>query len=147
MPRSRKRHPPDRRSAVHSPPAIESKIGWLFGSIFVAVNLVLAGYFLDSVPSPNPTSRALPVLTVYEEGTYAIDTYEKFTMDKSFVNGHYYSDKAPLTTWIVLPFYGALKLLHVPEPAADKVRWLTALLLGDLICGTVPFVLLTWLVF
>ena len=61
-------------------------------------------------PSPNPTSRALPVLTLYEEGRYAIDTYEKFTMDKSFVNGHYYSDKAPLTTWIVLPFYGALKL-------------------------------------
>jgi hypothetical protein len=84
---------------------------------------------------------------MYEEGRYAIDTYEKFTMDKSFVNGHYYSDKAPLTTWMVLPFYGAVKLLHVPEPAADKIRWLTVLLLGDLICGTVPFVLLVWLVF
>ena len=70
----------------------------MLGLVFVAVNLLLSAYFLDAVPSPNPTSRALPVLTIYEEGTYAIDTYEKFTMDKSFVNGHYYSDKAPLTT-------------------------------------------------
>jgi hypothetical protein len=147
MPRSRKRHSAQRGPAALSAPPIRTDIGWLLGFAFVAVNLLLAGYFLDSVPSPNPTSRALPVLTLYEEGRYAIDTYEKFTMDKSFVNGHYYSDKAPLTTWIVLPFYGALKLLHVREPAADKVRWLTALLLGDLICGTIPFVVLVWLVF
>jgi hypothetical protein len=147
MPRSRKHRQPRHRSAVLSPPVIRGgEIGWLFGSIFVAVNLVLAGYFLDSVPSPNPTSRALPVLTVYEEGTYAIDTYEKFTMDKSFVNGHYYSDKAPLTTWIVLPFYGLLKLLHVPEPGGEKPRWLPVTLLGDFLCGTVPFVVLVWLV-
>ena len=53
------------------------KIGWLLSSAFVAVNLLLSAYFLDAVPSPNPTSRALPVLTIYEEGRYAIDTYEK----------------------------------------------------------------------
>ena len=117
MPRSRKRHSARRGPAVLSAPPIRTDVGWLLAFAFVAVNLLLASYFLDSVPSPNPTSRALPVVTLYEEGRYAIDTYEKFTMDKSFVNGHYYSDKAPLTTWIVLPFYGALKLLHVPEPA------------------------------
>jgi hypothetical protein len=118
----------------------------LLGSVFVAVNLLLSAYFLDAVPSPNPTSRALPVLTIYEEGRYAIDTYEKSTMDKSFVNGHYYPDKAPLTTWIVLPFYGVLKWLHVAEPASGRPRWLPATLLGDFLCGSVPFVLLVWLI-
>ena len=145
MPRTRKRPKTPRQSAAtfRSSPGT---IGWALGSIFVAVNLLLSAYFLDSVPSPNPTSRALPVLTVYEEGSYAIDTYEKFTMDKSFVNGHYYSDKAPLTTWIVLPFYGVLKWLHVAEPAPGKPRWLPATLLGDFLCGTVPFVLLLWFI-
>ena len=118
----------------------------MLSSAFVAVNLLLSAYFLDAVPSPNPTSRALPVLTIYEEGRYAIDTYEKSTMDKSYVNGHYYSDKAPLTTWIVLPFYGVLKWLHVAEPATGKPHWLPATLLGDFLCGSVPFVLLLWLI-
>ena len=117
----------------------------MLGFAFVVVNLVLSAYFLDAVPSPNPTSRALPVLTIYEEGRYAIDTYEKATMDKSYVNGHYYSDKAPLTTWIVLPFYGVLKWLHLTEPAGGKPRWLPATLLGDFLVGSVPFVLLLWL--
>lgn len=146
MPRRRKPPVTARRSASTSSRTPSGKIGWLLGLIFVAVNLLLSAYFLDALPSPNPTSRALPVLTIYEEGTYAIDTYEKFTMDKSFVNGHYYSDKAPLTTWIVLPFYGVLRWFHAAEPASGKPRWLPATLLGDFLCGSVPFVLLVWLV-
>ena len=146
MPRRRK---PSlaRRPSASLPPTPSGGIGWLFGSIFVVVNLLLSAYFLDAVPSPNPTSRALPVLTIYEEGHYAIDTYEKATMDKSFVNGHYYSDKAPLTTWIVLPFYGVLKWLHWSEPATGKPRWLPATLLGDFLCGSVPFVVLLGFIF
>src|SRR3954463_14180522 len=130
MPRSRKRHSARRGPDVVSAPPIRTEVGWLLGFAVVAVNLLLAGYFLDSVPSPNPTSRALPVLTLYEEGRYAIDTYEKFTMDKSFVNGHYYSDKAPLSTWVVLPFYGLLKILHLADAGPGKVRWLPVTLLG-----------------
>ena len=127
-------------------PRIAGRIAWMSGGVFVAVNILLSAYFLDSVPSPNPTSRALPVLTLYEEGTYAIDTYEKFTMDKSFVNGHYYSDKAPLSTWVVLPLYGLLKVLHLTDVGAGKVRWLPVTLLGDFVCGSLPFVVLLWLV-
>jgi hypothetical protein len=125
---------------------ITRRVAWIAGVGFVAVNILLSAYFLDSVPSPNPTSRALPVLTLYEEGTYAIDTYAEFTMDKSFVNGHYYSDKAPLSTWVVLPFYGLLKVLHLADAGTGKVRWLPVTLLGDLVCGSLPFVVLVWLV-
>ena len=85
----------------------------MLSSAFVAVNLLLSAYFLDAVPSPNPTSRALPVLTIYEEGRYAIDTYEKSTMDKSYVNGHYYSDKAPGAALTAVPFAFVLSLIHI----------------------------------
>ena len=88
------------------------RVFWL---AFILINVVLAGYFLDSIPSPNPTSRVLPVIALFEDGTYAIDRYQDTTMDKSFVGGHYYSDKAPLSTWLVLPVYGLLKLTVTPE--------------------------------
>src|SRR5882672_4661325 len=146
MPRTRKRPPTGRQSAAVSR-ILPGRVGWLLGSIFVGANLLLSAYFLDSVPSPNPTSRALPVLTLYEEGTYAIDTYEKFTMDKSFVNGHYYSDKAPLATWIVIPFYGLLQRVHLAEPGDGKPRWLPVTQLGDFLCGTIPFAIVLWIVF
>jgi hypothetical protein len=133
-------------AAVALPPATQGYIAWLFGLAFLAVNLLLSSYFLDSVPSPNPTSRALPVLAVYEQGTYAIDAYEKSTMDKSFVNGHYYSDKAPLSTWIVLPFYGLLRAAHLADPGSNRPRWISVTWLGDFLCGSVPFAMLTWLV-
>jgi hypothetical protein len=119
---------------------------WSFAALFLAVNTLLSAYYLDSVPSPNPTSRVLPVLTFYEEGTYAIDKYQKLTMDKSFINGHYYSDKAPLSTWIVLPLYGLLRLVYHPDLQPGQAGWLPVALIGDIACGTIPFVLLLWLV-
>jgi hypothetical protein len=146
--RAHRQHAPRRRALGPNapPPRITRRVGWIATVCFIAVNIVLSAYFLDSVPSPNPTSRALPVLTLYEEGTYAIDTYEKFTMDKSFVNGHYYSDKAPLSTWVVVPFYGLLKVLHLTDAGSTKVRWLPVTLIGDFVCGSLPFVVLVWLV-
>ncbi len=116
----------------------------LFSVIFIVANILLSVYFLDSVPSPNPTSRVLPVLTLYEEGTYAIDKYEKLTIDKAFINGHYYSDKAPLSTLVVLPFYGLLRALDLT--GTDAFHWLPVALLGDVLCGSLPFVVLLWLV-
>jgi len=118
----------------------------MFGLAFILMNLVLAGYFLDSIPSPNPTSRVLPVIAVFEDGTYAIDRYEDTTMDKSFVRGHYYSDKAPLSTWLVLPVYGLLKQFGLPAADIFYFKWLPVAFIGGVLCGTVPFVLLVWLI-
>src|SRR5262245_55150881 len=112
---ARKRRP-IARQPVAIVQTVPASVRWLLGSLFLTANLLLAGYFLDAIPSPNPTSRALPILTLHEEGRYAIDTYEKETMDKSFINGHYYSDKAPLTTWITLPVYSVMKFFNLPEP-------------------------------
>lgn len=137
-----------RRQSKRSPaatPKATTRATWVFFSIFLAANAMLSTYCLDSVPSPNPTSRILPVLTFWEEGTYAIDKYEQSTMDKSFINGHYYSDKAPLSTWIVLPFYGVLRALNLT--GTDTYHRLPVALLGDVLCGSLPFMVLLWLVF
>jgi len=113
---------------------------------FVLLNVVLAGYFLDAIPSPNPTARVLPVIALFEDGTYAIDRYHDTTMDKSFIGGHYYSDKAPLSTWVVLPVYGALKAMGLPAADIFYFKWLPVAFIGALLCGTVPFVVLVWLI-
>jgi hypothetical protein len=113
---------------------------------FILINVVLAGYFLDSIPSPNPTSRVLPVIAVFEDGTYAIDRYADTTMDKSFVDGHYYSDKAPLSTWLVLPVYGLLKQAGLPSADIFYFKWLPVAFIGGVLCGTVPFVVLVCLI-
>ena len=113
---------------------------------FILMNVVLAGYFLDSIPSPNPTSRVLPVIALFEDGTYAIDRYADTTMDKSFIDGHYYSDKAPLSTWLVLPVYGLLKQAGLPAADIFYFKWLPVAFIGGVLCGTVPFVVLVWLI-
>jgi hypothetical protein len=82
----------------------------IFIAIFILVQILLSSFYLDIWTNANTTSRALPVITYFEQGTFRMDKYHELTLDKSFVNGHYYSDKAPLPTLVVMPFFGlALK--------------------------------------
>ena len=77
-------------------------------------------------------------------------------MDKSFIKGHYYPDKAPLSSWIVIPVYGVLRQFgltgsdHIANtPLTDAsfyYRWLPVAFVGAFLCGTIPFVVLAWLV-
>ena len=100
----------------------------------------LSAYFFDRAFTPNPTSRLLPVITLVEDHTFQIDRWKHWTQDKAFVNGHYYSDKAPLSTLVVVPFYAmyyaafgstdARRPSHVPYA------------LGNLLCGVLPFLFL-----
>ncbi len=112
---------------------------------FTLSQLFLAGFFMDLIISPNPTSRVLPVLTVIEDKTLQIDKYKNLSNDKSFVNGHYYSDKAPLTSFIVMPVYGIYRfcrqILHHPTKNFGY-DGATVQIFGDFLCGVVPFVFL-----
>ncbi len=114
---------------------------------FILVNLLLTVFFLDASYTPNPMSRALPVLTLFEQHSLRIDRYKDWSNDKSFVEGHYYSDKPPLPTLLVAPFYGVLRWLRLDGVGADKFKAYPILLLGDFICGTLPFVLILLLTF
>jgi len=59
--------------------------------------------FVQQVPYDNIASRWALTLAVARHGTLAIDAYHERTADKSFFQGHYYSDKAPGTALLAAP--------------------------------------------
>lgn len=111
------------------------------------MNFFLTAFYLDTSYTPNPMSRALPVLTLFEEGTLVIDKYAKWSNDKSLIIGHYYSDKAPLPTFLTVPFYGLLKLTGLHEAGPGKFKAYPVSVIGDIVCGVVPFVAMMVLTF
>jgi hypothetical protein len=70
-----------------------------------AVACGLAVVFFHQGPSGNGTSRMLTVFALVEEHHLAGDHFQQLTQDKALVDGHFYSDKAPLSSYIVVPFY------------------------------------------
>ncbi len=132
-----------------------------FYPAFFLANLLLASFYLDIWCTPNPTSRALPVLALLQEGTLAIDRFAHLTPDKARVGERYYSDKAPLPTLAALPFYwlvdraglshttestGKRYPVHVWRPVTgrdgrDRVipALVPLLLMSSLLFGSLPF--------
>lgn len=141
----------------------------LFLGVFVVVNLFLSSYFIDAWLTPNAASRAIPVLTLYENKSLIIDKYQNYTGDKAFINNHYYTDKAPLSTFLVYPFYVLYKSFSSGPDSVDNINkypiyiWEAVgmkdgraflfpkvnvpLVLGSFLCGTLPFVLLIGIIF
>lgn len=80
---------------------------WLFG-IFC--------YFLPAA-TWNPVSRFDLTRSVVERGTFNIDAYVDNTGDRAHRGEHWYTDKAPLTSFLALPAYQAY---HWMERARGK---------------------------
>jgi hypothetical protein len=89
-----------------------------FITFFFLLNLCLASFFVSKDYYPNATSRALPAYTLITEGSWEIDRYEKLTIDKSFVGGHFYTDKAPLSTIVTL--IPSFLLLDLKRPSSNS---------------------------
>jgi hypothetical protein len=109
----------------------------LFPTIFVAVAALLVFVFHGGI-SPNPTSRALTVLGLTEFGTLSADPWIRVTIDHAIVNGHIYSDKAPLSSFVVLPFYFLWHLVR-GRPYAAHGDLKILVLIGDVVAAAVPF--------
>ena len=85
----------------------------------------------------NANSRFGLIFAVVEEGRFAIDSYcnepDTYTEDRSFYNGHYYSDKAigPAIPGILLyyPLFWMRQLFGVPDPYSARAI-LTILIVG-----------------
>jgi hypothetical protein len=102
---------------------------------------------MDLWQNMNATSRALPVITYFESGSFQIDKYQDKTIDKSCLNGHCYTDKAPLPTYVVIPFFGLLKSMGIIKAENGSLFGMPVYILGDILCGTLPFVMAIVLVF
>ncbi|MBM3436251.1 MAG: hypothetical protein FJY07_08575, partial [Bacteroidetes bacterium] len=115
--------------------------------VFFLINLFLCSFYIDTWINANTTSRALPVITFFESGTFRIDKYHEKTCDKAFVNGHYYTDKAPLPTFIVLPVFGFMKSLGLIRPDENgSLFGKHVYILGGTLTAVLPFsLLILWL--
>lgn len=82
-------------------------------TLFFIVNLFLSSFYIDVWNNDNTTSRILPAVTFLEDNVYNIDKYKDKTGDISYVNGHYYTDKAPLPSILLIPILKGLKFLNI----------------------------------
>jgi hypothetical protein len=89
---------------------------WL---LFVVL-LVAYAYFLPRWADWNQNARLDMVLAVVDKGTWAIDDYHENTGDYATYHGHYYSDKAPGTSFLGIPIYWVFKIL-LGQPLSDKI--------------------------
>lgn len=97
-------------SGLNSSPAAGARGEWS-----VSIRLGLAAFCLLAFAFgfthqrrfnyPTPVSRLDLLHAVYQDRTLRIDTYHTNTLDKAFFEGHYYSDKAPGTVVLALPFF------------------------------------------
>lgn len=135
--------------------------------MFILSNLLLTFYYPDIWVTPNAASRAATVLSLYENKSLIIDKYKDAAGDVSFINGHYYANKAPLTSLFIYPFYAGFKSAGIPELKDSTLKkypiyiWEDAgfpdgrayllpkitpvLLIGDFFCSVIPFVLTLFL--
>ena len=109
--------------------------------LFISINCLLTGFYVDTWDNGNSTSRMLSVMCAVQSGSLQIDAQQERTIDKSFINGHYYSDKAPLPTFLVIPVYKLFTLCGYEEDGEGTLIYI----LGDIICGMIPFILILYL--
>ena len=59
----------------------------------------------------NIYAHLAPIYSVVDHGTFKIDNFSSFTIDKAFYAGHYYSDKPPGITFLGIPIYFVFKFM------------------------------------
>ncbi|MDZ7846138.1 MAG: hypothetical protein U5L96_04920 [Owenweeksia sp.] len=109
--------------------------------LFVLGSVIFSIYYLDWSLGWNPVSRMALPLSLALEGNWQIDTFSAYTGDAAHINGHYYSDKAPLPGLLMLPvIYLAKWFTPLSQlPVVEQLQWANAL--GALFLGSLPFVI------
>lgn len=111
---------------------------------FYVMLFLLCIFFLDAQQGDNSLTRAFTVQNVVDQNTFSIDTFSRSTGDIAFVNGHYYSDKAPLPTLVAIPFYALFSKVLVPQDRAHQSK--IAIHVGTFFCATLPFFFIVWMI-
>lgn len=107
--------------------------------------LIAYGYF-STERDVNINSRLALVKAFVDEGRFEIDTYhrsELYTVDKSYFNGHYYSDKAVGTATLGIIAYYPVRYIYYMEGIKLTPRlfreWLTFLAISLPTAMLAPF--------
>jgi hypothetical protein len=114
---------------------------WAAGNVLFSVAFVVAVAALAMVfhggLTANPAARLLTVFGIVENGSLRADRWFDLSIDGALVAGHVYSDKAPLSSFLVVPFYWLWRVVERgPQTAADMN---VAVIMGDLVTAALPF--------
>ncbi len=83
-------------------------------AIFIISFFIIMLFTKTGVGSGNDASRMGAIQSIVEFNTFAIDNSQyNYTNDKVFVNGHFYSDKPPLSYLLGVPPYWVLNRLNI----------------------------------
>jgi hypothetical protein len=115
-------------------------------ALFFLLNLFLCSWHLDVGHNDNTMSRAAMVAAIVEHHTLHIDAYQELTGDKAQLNGHYYSDKAPLPALIVAPIWWLFHQLGIVRAGDHGLLTDGLLRLGGFVCGSIPLALIITLI-
>lgn len=110
--------------------------------LFFLVALFLCSWHLDQGHNDNTMSRAACVASLVDRGTLEITPIQDVTGDKCLVKGRYYSDKAPLPTFVVLPFHWLMVKLGLVTASERGTLTDGLLRLGGFLCGSIPLAVL-----
>lgn len=93
-------------------------------SFAIAYAAWLLGIFAFFIPAAtwNPVSRFNLTRALVERGSIRIDPYVASTGDRAFVNGHWYSDKAPVVGVLAAPAYAAVRVAQRLRGVEPSVR-------------------------
>lgn len=109
---------------------------------FFTVVLFLCSWHLDSGHNDNTMARAASVASMVDRGTLDITPIHEVTGDKALVDGRYFPDKAPLPTFVVLPFHWAMARAGLVGHGPHGTLTDGLLRLGGFINGSLPLALL-----
>lgn len=79
--------------------------------------LACYAYFPPRWADWNQNSRLNLTLAIVDDGSFQIDRFVANTGDYAKYNGHYYSDKAPGTSFLAVPMYAAVRPALQTAPA------------------------------
>ena len=93
--------------------------------LLFALLFITYGYFVQSIDNAQVVTRLGLTLSLIEDKALTIDKFERYTKDKSPLNGHYYPDKPPGLSLLALPAVslvrGAITLTgHDPASMAES---------------------------
>lgn len=77
--------------------------------VLLLLSLSCYAYFFPRWADWNQNARFDLVRAMVDDHTVAIDKYVANTGDYAMLNGHYYSEKAPMVTWLGVPVYAVFE--------------------------------------
>lgn len=123
----------------HVPPQRLRQLGWL---VAITVAYLYVFPYFPRIQSANELPRVYLVKAMADDHTFAIDRGVARwggTADVSPYRGHQYSNKAPGSSLIVVPFYIAVRTV-IGEPSLAVTLWLSRF-----IAGVIPALWFLWL--